>query len=968
MADGQSWSMAGNWDNGVPNNGNGMSFTANIANGDFAFLDISPVVIDGLSIGSASSLGLSPGSSLQLGDPNFQTLGALNNAGYIDVNSGTLTIDSRSGTRGSFNNNSSNTGTLNLDYGKLVINDSNGGVGTALNGGGVIQLNNGIIQGGSGDELFAVAGTIQGTGTISNLTLEPLTGALITQPSLTLDESQGGQLAIASGTTLQTNGGGVLLLGTNESVSVDNKGTINVGTGDTFTFRGDGTPGGAYFLVNESAINVTNGTLVLDGTGSGYSAFEIGGGANPGTLTLAGGTISGFTGTEFFGNYLGSTIQGNGTIGTSTFANVGNVVADGGRLTLSNSLDYNPGSQTLSTTDGLGTYAVNNNASLQFGNMPAGTGIVTNAANIVLNGNGQFVDASGNNALSNFLSTNSGSLTLQNGANLVLGTQSFSNTGTLNVLANSTLDTRAGGFTSVDGGGALTEGTYVIGGTLRYSGADIATIGPNANLTLDNAGAIMNGSGAGHNALTDSLTTNSGTLTLQKGADLILGTQTFTNAGNLNILANSTLDLTNGAFGNVDVNGVLKGGAYTIGGTLLYNGPAIAAISHTASLTLDGSGSILNGLSQDQLANSLARNYGTLTLQDGADLILGTQTFTNHGNLNIAANAALDLTGGAFGNVDGNGVLKGGSYTIGGALAYAGNDIVTIGTHTSLTLDGQGNIYNVATYNTVSSTLSTNNGTLILQNGATVESIGNTFTNTGSAAVLTGSYLLADSFINSGSLTVDGSGVLNNILYPSEVESGNGFMNSGMVSIENGGLIQVDSGNYTQTDGISDVNGTLVADVVDLQGGSLTGAGMIEGTLLNEGGTVAPGEGAPGILTASGFIQTSGTLLFDIQSGIDYSQLQIANNAQFAGNIGFDFLNGFTPTDDQVYTLIAYGSATGEFGSFTISNLPGDYLATMHYEANELDVTFSAAPEPGSIVLMLAGLGAIGFARRRWLR
>jgi hypothetical protein len=274
----------------------------------------------------------------------------------------------------------------------------------------------------------------------------------------------------------------------------------------------------------------------------------------------------------------------------------------------------------------------------------------------------------------------------------------------------------------------------------------------------------------------------------------------------------------------------------------------------------------------------------------------------------------------------------------------------------------------VATYNTVSSTLSMNNGTLILQNGATVESIGNTFTNTGSAAVLTGSYLLADSFINSGSLTVDGSGVLNNILYPSEVESGNGFMNSGMVSIENGGLIQVDSGNYTQTDGISDVNGTLVADVVDLQGGSLTGAGMIEGTLLNEGGTVAPGEGAPGILTASGFIQTSGTLLFDIQSGIDYSQLQIANNAQFAGNIGFDFLNGFTPTDDQVYTLIAYGSATGEFGSFTISNLPGDYLATMHYEANELDVTFSAAPEPGSIVLMLAGLGAIGFARRRWLR
>jgi hypothetical protein len=444
-------------------------------------------------------------------------------------------------------------------------------------------------------------------------------------------------------------------------------------------------------------------------------------------------------------------------------------------------------------------------------------------------------------------------------------------------------------------------------------------------LTLDGPGFIQNASGGNHDALANSLATNYGTLTLQNNATLTLS-QTFTNAGTLNIQSGSTLDLTHGAFGNVDANGVLNGGNFNMAGTLIYNGPAITAIGSTASLALGvGNGSFLNGLGQEQLANSLVANYGTLTWESGAQLTLGSQTFTNYGTIHIQANSVLDLTNGNLGNVSGNGTLTGGTYWIGGYLLYSGNDIVTLGANTSLTLDGSGErIYNTNSGNTLLETLTTNEGTLTLENGA--------------------------------------------FIY-----GGNPFTNDGTVVVANGSNFTVDTGgdNYTQTGGSTQIDGVLNAGTADVQGGTLNGAGTIDGTLLNEGGTVAPGDGAPGVLTVSDFTQTAGTLLFDIQgtqAGVDYSQLLVTNAAIFGGNIEFDFADGFTPQNGQIYTFIDYGSYTGTFGdNYIFENLPAGYTADVIYGASDLEVTFTApTPEPGTIALMLAGLGfmALAWGRR----
>ena len=178
-----TWSNPLNWDNGVPSD---TSYTAAVGisyGSQSAYLDTSEI-IGGLSVGGISSLQFASASNLTLGDAG--TVGTLNNAGTVTLNYDTLTLNSSAGTTGNFYT-STDSGTLDLYHGTLLLNDGGHGVGTSLTGNGRIALDYGTIKGQFGDERLAVQGTIQGTGTISNLTLAPISGQ-----TLTLDESGGG--------------------------------------------------------------------------------------------------------------------------------------------------------------------------------------------------------------------------------------------------------------------------------------------------------------------------------------------------------------------------------------------------------------------------------------------------------------------------------------------------------------------------------------------------------------------------------------------------------------------------------------------------------------------------------------------------------------------------------------------------------------------------------------------------------
>jgi len=204
--------------------------------------------------------------------------------------------------------------------------------------------------------------------------------------------------------------------------------------------------------------------------------------ANGGTINLSGGgTINLNNASSFLKGYYGNEtlvnkdnlIQGQGLIyQLGSFRNGGTVDANvaGGTLSISSALTTNTGTlradagatlslvnttltnfassgATAGTLTG-GTYAVYS-GTLSFNNGGFSNDIVTNAANILLDGTSgapKFIDQNGNNALQK-LTTNAatGMLTIQNGANLTVGaTTGFTNNGSLNIGSTSTLTVGGG--------------------------------------------------------------------------------------------------------------------------------------------------------------------------------------------------------------------------------------------------------------------------------------------------------------------------------------------------------------------------------------------------------------------------------------------------------------------------------------------------------------------------------------------
>ena len=136
------------------------------------------------------------------------------------------------------------------------------------------------------------------------------------------------------------------------------------------------------------------------------------------------------------------------------------------------------------------------------------------------------------------------------------------------------------------------------------------------------------------------------------------------------------------------------------------------------------------------------------------------------------------------------------------------------------------------------------------------------------------------------------------------------FANAGAVVVGNGSSF-ASSGNYVQTAGSTVVHGGLTAGLVDIQGGSLTGNGIITGNVTNAG-LVGPGA-SPGTLNVLGdFTQLAdGVLAIEIagtDQGITYDWLNISGNASLAGTLDVFFTAGYLPTAGNAYTILSYGN------------------------------------------------------------
>ena len=142
----------------------------------------------------------------------------------------------------------------------------------------------------------------------------------------------------------------------------------------------------------------------------------------------------------------------------------------------------------------------------------------------------------------------------------------------------------------------------------------------------------------------------------------------------------------------------------------------------------------------------------------------------------------------------------------------------------------------------------------------------------------------------------------------------------GTVDVQSGGLYFY--GGYTQTAGDTNLNGGWISSStpLDIQGGTLTGAGIVYGHVLN-GGQTSPGF-SPGIIQINGDYTQESTGSLDIEiggvtAGAEYDQLDVNRTVTLDGALKVSLIGGFIPAVDDTFVIVDNDTTTDSVvGSF----------------------------------------------------
>jgi hypothetical protein len=158
-----------------------------------------------------------------------------------------------------------------------------------------------------------------------------------------------------------------------------------------------------------------------------------------------------------------------------------------------------------------------------------------------------------------------------------------------------------------------------------------------------------------------------------------------------------------------------------------------------------------------------------------------------------------------------------------------------------------------------------------------------------------------------------------------EVGAGNSADLNG-VNFSNSGTVRVKSGTFSlgsgavQTAGLWSLEGGDVSATLNVQGGTLSGSGIINGNVTNSG-TINVGN-QPGTLTINGKFTQNSTGVTNVQiggtsAGTGYDQLVISGAASLNGVLNVSLINSFAPTVGQSFQILSFSSRSGTFSSVT---------------------------------------------------
>lgn len=504
-------------------------------------------------------------------------------------------------------------------------------------------------------------------------------------------------------------------------------------------------------------------------------------------------------------------------------------------------------------------------------------------------------------------------------------------TGSGTISFDSDLNLSGGAFKTIAGGR-----TIQTAGTTNWTGG---------GLFFSGGSATWNNSGTFHGSLDGTISSSGGTNIMNNSGTFIRDTTNgtlevrtqFNNSGNVEVHT-GTLSLRGG--------GSSMGGNFTAasGATFRFEGGhSFSAASITGSGSAGFASASINTISADStwdVSNTFI-SLGTANFDNDAT----TTTFT------MSQSGGFTILGGTgtF-TVNGNATWSGGTMSDAGTTVFNG-DLEISGSAGKTLTEGR-TIQTAGTTNWTGGSIS-------------FSSSNNTWNNSGTIYASLNTTVTSSSETN----TINNSGTFIRDTTTGNLTIGPKFNNSGSVEVQTGTLRFVD---FTQTDGelmLAGGNITAMGIIpLNLQGGTLTGNGLITGSVNNSGGLLSPGMSA-GKLEITGQLTmgpTSSMLieLGGLDQGTTFDWIDVGGTATLGGELIIELIGGFVPDLSDTFTFLTANSVVGEFDSITFV---GGQSLDVVYLSNGVQLTNVAIPEPSSLWLVGLVAGLAIFRRRRQL-
>jgi len=764
----------------------------------------------------------------------------------------------------------------------------------------------------------------------------PISGLTLNCPGCTIDIQSGGSLTLAG------------------SGTVGGSSTIVVESGGTFTLQN-----GASLTINSGSSLSVNGGYVDVQSGAQLNLNGASSVANSGTLNVSGTMTVNNTLTVNSGTFLtinGATVNGTGSISVN-----GRIDQSGATSVISAVLNNNPSGEV---------YVISGELDVEGGG----------------SGDGPFNIDSG------------GILNFPSGSYTMTGNGAVSGTGTLEV---------SGGTLSI--GGVTSPSNFTLSsGTL--TGAGLLSV---SNMTW--SGGTMSGTGA----TSQIVGSGTGNFTGANGA-MVLDGRTFNDYGYVNYTATTNpLTLNNsatfGVYGTFD---------FKADGSIASDGTGSLVIAPNGFLVKSGGSGISTISAQSSNSSTVSAASGTLQFAGS-----GTHSghFTANVGTTITFSApSTDLQGtvdggGTFSFPSGLTFLDG-AYAPTGTTAIGGGTVVvslpsstTNLTFTSGTMN-LGDTFTMTGTGTWSGGTMSNGGTFDVASGATLtidaanalaiisnatfvndgttnytaaapnylKMVGGTLTNNGTFDIQTDQPIVGIAFAPSSlkpsptklkakpdALIIGGSPVItNNGTFQKSGGSGTtsidpAFTNTATVLALLGTMDFTTT--YTQSSGTTTLGpgGISVASALQLNGGTLNGAGTLTGDLQNSA-TVAPGDPSTiGTIAITGnYTQAAGgALTMKIGGAASFDQLQVGSAATLAGTLNESLINGYAPANGATFPVMTFASRSGDFAVKNLPTFDGTHGSfTASYTPTELDLTAVVTPSQSDLSMSMNGPATVNAA------